>query len=60
MKCFLDWIPLNTHVRFNETQPCIKSTVLISLFRILEITTYDTVCGLLLMEYCQTFRQIRE
>jgi len=22
IKCFLDWIPLNTHVRFNETQPC--------------------------------------
>ena len=22
MKCFVNWIPLNTHVRFNETQPC--------------------------------------
>jgi len=23
MKCFLDWIPLNTQVRFNETPTCL-------------------------------------
>ena len=24
MKCFVNWIPLNTHVRLNKTQPCLK------------------------------------
>jgi len=24
MKCFVNWIPLNTHVRFNWTQPYLK------------------------------------
>jgi len=26
MKCFVSWIPLNTHVRSNQTQPYIKYT----------------------------------
>jgi len=24
MKCLVNWIPLNTHVRFENTQPCLK------------------------------------
>jgi len=25
MKCLVNWIPLNTHVRFENTQPCLKT-----------------------------------
>jgi len=25
MKCFVNWIPLNSHVRSNKTQPCLKN-----------------------------------
>jgi len=27
MKCFVNWIPLNAHVRFNKTQPYLKMFV---------------------------------
>jgi len=27
IKCFVNWIPLNTHVRFNQTQPYLKRKV---------------------------------
>ena len=37
-----------------------ESGVLICFIRILEIAAYCTVCGLLLMEYYQTFRQVCE
>jgi len=25
MKCVVKWIPLNTHIRFENTQPCLKT-----------------------------------
>jgi len=28
MKCFVNWIPLNMHVRSNQTQPCLKVQVI--------------------------------
>ena len=40
--------------------PVFESRVFMSFIRIREIAAYYTVCGLLLMEYYRTFRQVCE
>ena len=47
MKCFVNWVPLNTHVRSQKTKPYLTSSTF--MFRPLPINTF-WISGMIIVE----------